>query len=378
MKRFCLEKDSFQIEKFDFQNDRHTWDNFLPQNHHLKSPHLDFYKENTSVNYHFFRVKTEKRLVGQFVMQETQIPVNELINYSISSLEILSACLFNPTCSFNILVCGNIFKSNQAGYYFSEGVSHSEIFKSMTQYLYNESKNFKFSGFIIKDCEHELNQIKGLIPYKKDVTMSLKIASNWVNMEAYVSDLDKKYRNRYKKILKSKAGLQIKELSFDEIIFHKSDLNTLFNQVFSKQKISFGKISADYFQEKKVLLGEKYKIYGFYENQTLIAFTSHIIENNTLEVHYIGFDYKFNEQYNLYFNILYHGLEAAISGGFSELELGRTAFVAKSNLGAKPKYILNYLYFRRHFYKISFKIFNKFLNSDLNIQLRNPFSNAAT
>ena len=250
MKRFCSEKDSFQIEKFDYQNDRNSWDTFLPQNHHLRSSNLDFYQKNTSVKYHFFRVNFENKPVGQIVMQETKIPVNELINYSLSSLEILSACLFNPTCSFNILVCGNIFKSNQAGYYFSEGVSHSDIFKSMTQYLNNESKNFKFSGFIIKDCEHELNQIKGLIPYKKDITMSLKIASNWVNMEAYVSDLDKKYRNRYKKILKSKAGLKIKELSFDEIIFYKSDLNSLFYQVFSKQKISFGKISEDYFFNK--------------------------------------------------------------------------------------------------------------------------------
>ena len=51
-------------------------------------------------------------------------------------------------------------------------------------------------------------------------------------------------------------------------------------------------------------------------------------------MYYVGFDYDANATCQLYFNLLFSGLERAIQLKKKTLKMGRTSFDAKASLGA--------------------------------------------
>jgi hypothetical protein len=95
--------------------------------------------------------------------------------------------------------------------------------------------------------------------------------------------------------------------------------------------------------EMKRQLKDKYKIYGFFHDGQLVAFSTHIHYGNSMEIYYIGFSYPQNNTFQLYFNILYHGLSIAIEKKYKSIELGRTAKEAKASMGAEPEASINYV-----------------------------------
>jgi len=86
----------------------------------------------------------------------------------------------------------------------------------------------------------------------------------------------------------------------------------------------------------KQLYGDDFEVIGFFRDEELVAFYTAFITQHEYELYYVGFDYQFNNDYQLYFNILFSGLERSIHLKKRQLRLGRTSFDAKASLGAKP------------------------------------------
>ena len=91
--------------------------------------------------------------------------------------------------------------------------------------------------------------------------------------------------------------------------------------------------------------GANFKVAGYFLDEKMVAFSSYIYYKTQMEVHFIGIDYQYNDEYKLYFNILFDGIKEAIAGGYSKIELGRTAREAKASAGAVPVEIYNYITF---------------------------------
>lgn len=376
----CIQKTHLlKIKRVDISQDAALWDSFFDTTeHHLHSEYIKFYMANTTVKSYCFQVLKQEEVVGQLYLQSAEIPTSDLLRYA--STQTAHKCLLSllnnlkPACCLNFLVCGNVFKSNQAGYELLPEIQPSDAFQSLIDYLEDSKKEYQFVGVLFKDCSEKITEFRELLPYKKDQTMQLHLDPKWDSVDDYVADLDKKYRTRYKKITKNLGNLSFEELSLEQIEHFNKQIYALYLEVTQKQNFRIGELNSTYFLAKKKLLKDKFKIFGVISEGKLIAFSSHILDNkNQLEIHYVGFDYEHNDTHNLYFNILFHGLSQAIKHKIGVLELGRTAEIAKASLGAKPHYKLNYLYFQKHLYKLSFKIGTKILKNSWDIQLRNPF-----
>ena len=280
-------------------------------------------------------------------------------------------------CGLDFLVCGNIFRPNQEGYYFSNGLTKETVFEEFISYIEDLEKEIGFAGILIKECNSPLDREGKFTPIKQDVSMEMTLNSDWLTIGDYVEDLDKKYRKRFQKIQESGAELEKRELSSNELLNFQKPMFELYNQVYNTQDFKLTNITEAYFINLKEVLGEKLKIYGFFKDGELLAFTTHIYnENQQMEIHYIGLNYEWNKKYNLYFNILQFGLEKAIIDRQKSLELGRTAHVAKASLGAKPTPNYNYVYFKKHIYSWSFQLFLRkmYRNIESEWQTRSPFA----
>jgi hypothetical protein len=343
------------------------------------SQSLYFLENNTNIKGHYVRVYENGNLAGNIYLQKLKVPVKN-VGYSLKNfqkLQCLVSSINTVSCSLDFLVCGNIYRPNQEGYFFKKGIIKDEVFETFIKFIEDFEKTIGFAGILIKECSSPLAGEGKFIPIKQDVSMEMAVNSEWLTINDYVEDLDKKYRKRFLKIQQSASELEKRELNEKELIILQKRIFELYNQVYNTQDFKLTEITESYFINLKQVLGEKMEVFGFFKNDELLAFTTHIYNaRQQMEIHYIGIDYNFNKEYNLYFNILQFGLEMAIKDQQKSLELGRTAHVAKASLGARPTPNYNYVYFKKHIYSWSFQLFLRkmYKNIESEWQTRSPFA----
>ena len=74
---------------------------------------------------------------------------------------------------------------------------------------------------------------------------------------------------------------------------------------------------------------------------------------------YLGIDYEHNEEYRLYFNMLYRIIKLGIELNKKTIELGQTCYYPKLKLGSRLKSLFMYIKFRN---PILHKLFSPFMN----------------
>jgi hypothetical protein len=242
--------------------------------------------------------------------------------------------------TIKILFLGNVLKSYENEYeYNHELIAESEAQKYILEIINKICEENSVSASILKEyTPKKLNILDSnkYITYMDDILMDLNINPQWKSLEDYIKSLSRKYAARAKKIKKSISEIEIKELKKEELFKQQEIIHELFSQVFDNQSFGICKPSKTFFYDLKEIYQEEFKVIGFYFEGELIAFYSTFSKKDSLEIYYIGFDYRLNHVYNLYFNILFKGLEDAILFKKSVLNLGRTSLEAKASLGAKP------------------------------------------
>lgn len=169
-----------------------------------------------------------------------------------------------------------------------------------------------------------------------DNTMEMNIPASWLNLQDYIAALSRKYKTRANKILAAAEPITIRPIAEVEIDIYQDDINRLFAGVIDKQPFVFTTSGGNYITELKRLYKDNFEIMGLFNGDQLIAFYSAFITPAEYELFYVGFDIELNATYQLYFNMLFSGLDRAISLRKNVLKLGRTSFDAKASLGAKP------------------------------------------
>jgi hypothetical protein len=367
------------IEIFNSFNDvKSTWGNLLPKNHHLLSEDLLVLEQSNLSNLKTFYVNysIDNKLEGVFYFQLLKLNPSDIkSNNKLNAIAL--SCLLSR--SNKVLVCGNLFRVYQEGYFFTSAISESMLFKICIELKNKIYKKIDLIGMLIKDCPISLNKKSSFcdpfVTFDKDITMVLNLNKTWNCIDDYCNDLTRKYKQRFKKIKKSAESLQIRTLSLEEIISYGPKMESLYLELVNKQMITIGTLNNAYFVNMKIKLNEHFECFGFFKEDELVAFSSHIYypTKNEMEIHYIGINSQLNSQYQLYFNILCHGVETAINQQYDRLELGRTAKEAKANMGAVAQVNQSYVWLSSRILRSIFKYMSS--NNDNSPINRQPFKN---
>ena len=355
------------------------WDDFLPENHHMKSSHLQSFEDAQidDIENFYIQIYSKGKLLGILYLQQFQFQHKHL-NFN-NKQQVLSRIIkmLLPN-KIPLLVCGHLFRINFQGFYF-KNESHKSLVFDAVKIFTKETGFCKPKGIIVKDCEDVFIEqnctLFGYHFFNGDVTMELLRRPHWFSLDDYLKDLHKKYLQRAKKIIKAIEIVEKRELHADEIMNQADAIMQLYWQVVNKQSVKLGTINANYFYEMKKDLKERFEFHALYKNQVMIGFYTFIFnDTNRMETHYIGLDYEENKTHQIYFNILFLAAKRMIEGQYNRLELGRTARDAKANLGAVPKQIFNYISVKNIFVKFTLNHFlNKFNESESkNLVSRNP------
>ncbi len=248
--------------------------------------------------------------------------------------------------TINVLVCGNVFSDGENGF-LSRLISNGEAVRevaAMTESLKREpSIREKSSITLFKEFWPESMQYSDILKdfsyrdFMIDVNMVLKFHESWNNMDDYLSSMKTKFRTRAKGIYSKSKPIEIKDFSVVEIEQNADRIEQLFGNVLEKSDFSFGRLNARAFANLKRNLGDRFSFRGAWFNDSLIGFSTALINGEIIEANFVGLDYELNKEYAVYQLFLCDYVEQGLKRKMKELHLGRTAELMKSQIGALPQ-----------------------------------------
>ncbi|MDP2385204.1 MAG: hypothetical protein Q8M29_02420 [Bacteroidota bacterium] len=347
------------------------------------------HEDNVSFRYVLVYKHQKPILIAYFQINDFTADVfGDMVQMQLNDIQSKRAKLFEhyldhkkDSVVMRLVTCGNNFISGEHAFAYNKLISKKEACELMSLITDSIGKSVKLRGKIsamlvkdfYKDCLPQSPMFNDkFMEFSVEPNMVITIPENVNSLADYIALFSKKYRNRVKSIFKHKDGIEVRELSFEDIKKHNASIYNLYEKVFMNAKFKLVKLSYDYFTEMKRLFPEEFKVYGFFKDGELVAFNSSILLKEMLEAHFIGFNYGLNKEFELYQNLLYHFIELAILNKKKTVGMGRTASEIKSTTGAKANELVCYIKPQNTVSKVILKPFISFLQPTEWIP-RNPF-----
>ena len=358
----------------------------------LQSKYLKALEEASPKNIQLFYVGVflEQELVGVAVVQRVQLYLKDMFrNNMVSCVKEFFKDLVSKILKGNILVVGNLTHMGQHSLFFQkESILQSDYLKLIEEavnVLIKEIKrkqNKKIRAVMFKDyfLDDPINQETAFFDFHKlhrvtvQPNMIASIRENWLKKDDYLSSLNKKYRDRYKRARKKLNGIVYEELDAEKILNSSEKLHELYLNVSNNAKFNTFLLPENHFYSLKLQLKNDFKVFGYYLNNELVGFFTLLLNGKQLETYFLGYDEAHQFSNQLYLNMLYQMTEFAIENKFSEIVYARTAMEIKSSVGAKPKTMVVYLKHTNKLMNAILKLIFNLMNPKQEWEERHPFS----
>ncbi len=284
-----------------------------------------------------------------------------------------------------LLICGNTFVTGEHGVFIKENQDKKVIIKKLAESLnhfVNSNKKLKkqIDAFLLKDFAQEslfitdeLKEFK-YHTFSVEPNMQLKLNDNWNNFDDYLAAMKTKFRVKAKKAFKQSLDIRIEDVTLKNISKKLPEMTALYEKVASNAEFNLGTFNLETYKHLKQKFGDNYILKSYWLEDQIVGFISGVINNNSLDAHFVGIDYQKNREYAIYQRMLYDYIEIAISKKLKTINFGRTASEIKSSVGAFPQDLTMYL---RHKKTITNKILKVFLQrvQPTPFQQKFPFKN---
>ncbi|WP_010135845.1 hypothetical protein [Ochrovirga pacifica] len=242
----------------------------------------------------------------------------------------------------NLLLCGNFFSTGAHGFYFKD-YSVKKTLNSIMDVLVERLKQKRKIDFIVfKEfhqqeelwAQHNLNNWAS--KFQIDVNMVLTLNQNWNCFQDYLNQMTTKYRTRAKSVYKKTNQVAVVEFTAQNIINHQQRIDELLQSVIQTSSFYLIEPSAYGFYMLKKELENRFVFKAYFYDDTLVAFSTGCHNYTSFDANFVGIDYQTNQQIPLYQRLLYDYVATSIELKALSLQLGRTAELMKSSLGAVP------------------------------------------
>lgn len=353
-----------------------VWENFLDiDNVYFSKSYLKALETHNSHNIQFFYIVIFKggEAISLAILQVLEFDFVQP-NFVSNTNKFVQKAMDYTSCFLRrnyvkVMICGSPFLSGEYGLYIKNNEDKKLILEYLVkgiQSILNANKYLKrwVDVIILKDYfTSSLPVVNHLKTYnytsiQVDPNMVLNLNPEWNNFDDYIGSFKSKFRVKAKKAYKQSAYLIAKDLTTKEILEHKTILIELYKNVFEKANFNWAILNITTYVALKEVLGENFIFRGFFLEGELVGFMSGVVNQNSLDAHYVGIDYDLNRKHAIYSRMLYDYVKIGIALNLKEINFGRTAGEIKSTLGAVPQELTCYV---RHKKSIANFLFKPFL-----------------
>ena len=284
----------------------------------------------------------------------------------------------------HVLFLGNNMITGQNGYEFLKDIDHKSISNLLLECANEITRYFKKQNITIhivsfkdfyQNCAKELKRhaFAPMYEFNTQPNMIFELLRNWKTNEDYVAAFSKKYRDQYKRAHKKFEGIQMHELSLEEIIAQEERIYELYYHVAKNAPFNTFFLARNHFSAFKKQCRNHFLLVGYFLDEKLVGFHTLLLNGEVLETYFLGYDEQIQKEKMLYLNMLYTMTKFGIENRFERIIFGRTALEIKSSIGAQPVVMTGFIYHTNKWIdKWMSKIFPK-LEPSLVWQQRHPF-----
>ena len=382
---FTLDKISFKI--YNSVKDLPVlWDVVAQSNVFLQTPYLTVLEKSAPVNMECFYIGIfeNSELIGVSLAQYLDLNKLESFGERYKSFKIAIRNFIFKNFASHTLFLGNNMITGQNGYAFSKEIDFNHISEILLQSADEITLYFKKKGISIhlvsfKDfydhCSVELKKYRfsNMYEFNTQPNMIFYLDESWKLLDDYVGALSKKYRDQFKRARKKFDDIQVKNLSYEEVLQNEEKIYDLYHYVAKNAPFNTFFLSKNHFSTLKGQCGNRFQIFGYFLNEELVGFHTLLLNDETLETYFLGYNDHIQKENMLYLNMLYNMTKYGIENGFKKIIFGRTALEIKSSVGASPVQMSGFIYNNNKLVnKFIGKIFKK-LEPELHWQQRHPF-----
>lgn len=363
-----------------------NWDEVASINHFLQTPYLQVLEDSAPTNMQcfFIGIFENENLIGTSLAQYLDINKLESFGERDNCFKTSIRNFIFRNFASHTLFLGNNMITGQNGYAFSKEISLKDISELMIQCANELVSYFKKKGIkmhiisfkdFYEDCsvEFKKHDFSHLYEFNTQPNMIFNLLPEWKTKEDYIASFTKKYRDQYKRAHKKFDGIEVKELSLEEVISNEDRIYELYHYVAKNAPFNTFFLAKNHFSTFKKQCSETFRIYGYFLNDKLVGFHSILQNCEVLETYFLGYDDEIQKENMLYLNMLYNMTEFGIENQFKKIIFGRTALEIKSSIGAKPVIMSGFIYHSNKLVdKFLPRIFKK-LEPDVEWQQRHPF-----
>ncbi|WP_297514133.1 GNAT family N-acetyltransferase [Flavobacterium sp.] len=326
-----------------------SWDTVAHDNAFLQTPYLRVLEESAPTNMQcfFIGIYEKETLIGVALAQ--YLDISKL--YSFGERQ---HCIKTKVRNFafrrlarHVLFIGNTMITGQNGYTFVKPLAPEDLSSLLRDMADELMAHFKKQGTRIhlvsfKDFYTEESQALGssgfrsLFHFSVQPNMIFRLLPSWQNRQDYVADLQKKYRDQYKRAQKKGTGITYYEMDLPMIQTYEEEMYALYHHVALNAPFNTFFLAKNHFYVFKKQCGDRFKVFGYFLGDKLIGFHTLLLNGQTLETYFLGYDAAHQKERMLYLNMLYRMTAFGIENQFQRIIFGRTALEIKSSIGAEP------------------------------------------
>lgn len=367
------------------------WDGLVRHDVFLQSNYLNSLEvaSPNNISWFYLGVFNENQLVGVAIIQRIELYLEDIFrNYKDSCFKQKFKHFVSKFLKGNMLVVGNLMHTGQHGIYFDTSkIIQKDFLETVYKALFRLKETIKkehkkririimLKDFFADDTIHTETQFFNRLKLHRitvQPNMIMEVKPHWNIFEAYLNDLNKKYKQRYK-IARKKAGNIIKkEMTLEYVQKHSIQLYHLYKNVSDNAKINTFILPEGHFCVLKQHLGDNFRVFGYYFDDVLIGFYTLILNDDILETYFLGYDEAHQYPNQMYLNMLYDMVDFAIKNKFTSIVYARTAMEIKSSVGANPEKMYVYLKHTNLLMNIALKRIFKLMNPTQQWEERHPF-----
>jgi len=332
-----------------------VWDSIAPrkyiglETHHLKAIERSGINDDIAPYYlvvsdndrpvaitHFFLMDIDLSKLGSDISSETQ-----------STLK-----FWNPDfMKFKMLECGFISALGET--IWADNDNLPVVSRSVVREMENVGKQNSAEFILIRDIPyHKYRLYKGLeeegfIPVLGFPTAAMEL--RWNTFEDYVTALKgstrRNVRNHVSKLIPQEITVELIRDPGEYL----TRLESLWNQVSQRaEEYEHEKLTASYFQEINRCLPDRSQIIAIRRQGEIVAFCLCLEGDEEYFVAHLGIDYRYNNQYDLYFNLHFSALQEAMARRKKRINFGITTYHFKLLIGCELQPLI---YFVKHIAK---------------------------
>lgn len=372
------------------------WDSIQPSSLLLSSEYLLAIERYAPANVSFkYALVTDLNgLAAAFYFQLLPFNAAERLKISSNHQDSLSSCLYRHVkkliasqVDFQTLVCGNLLATGPYAFKCRPSCDVLDIQQMLDQLLkamFDEPELIhRASVCLLKELPLETSfqsskdlPLSFMHPFRVQPSMVVHLRPNWTTLAHYMEDLQSKYRLRLRKAMDASAQLQHVELDLENIRAHEESIYEFYKRTADQSDFNLVNLNPHYFSGLKSMLGNKFRLFGFFNHDELVAFYTFLDDGSDLVGHFLGTSAAVNGQYQLYLNMLIHFIQHGIVGRYQRVLLARTAIEIKSSVGAVPEEMVCYIAHRNRIYNRWVPNLLEFLKPQKHFTLRSPFKEA--